>query len=152
MSQIWISVSKICFGVLVLASASSSVAAEKLTFIVNHENPVTSLTINEVRDYYFKKNRTWPDGTSVRFIDADETTGAKKAFLSDYLERSSKDVNLYWIGQKLYSGNSAPLQESSESMIVQFVGSLKGAIGYVTDPALATAKDVKIIKVEISGK
>jgi ABC-type phosphate transport system substrate-binding protein len=127
-------------------------AADDLVFVVNSQNAVSNLTLSELRDFYFKRRRTWPDGTAVRFIDAGDQTNARRIFLGRYLERSAKDINLYWIGQKLYSGDSAPLQESSDAMIVQFVGSLKGAIGYVSDSSVVTGKDVKTVKVEAPGK
>ena len=41
-------------------------AAEPLVFIVNAQNPVTQLSADEVRNFYFKKKRRWPDDTSVR--------------------------------------------------------------------------------------
>jgi ABC-type phosphate transport system substrate-binding protein len=149
---VWKFISILALSFLAMLPARPAQAADDVVFIVNSQNPETKLTINELRDYYFKHRRTWPDGTSVRFIDSDDLSSTRKIFLSRYLEKSAKDINLYWIGQKLYSGDSPPLQEGSESMIVEFVGSLKGAIGYVSNPSVVTSKDVKIVKVENPGK
>jgi len=122
--------------------------ADDLVVIVNSENPASSIKESDLRDYFFKRKRQWPDGTVVRFLDRTPDVPARKTFLKNILKKSSEDVDLFWIGQKLYSGDSAPLREPSDAMTVQFVESFKGAIGYLTNPSLAAGKNVKIVKVE----
>lgn len=123
-----------------------ALAQSEVVFIVNSENPTEKLTMAEVRDYYFKRKRRWSNGVSVRFID--RTAGPlREEFLKKYVNKSASDVELFWIGQKLYSGDSAPLKEASGSTTMSFVGSLKGAIGYV-DQDTVLRKNVKVIKVE----
>ena len=126
---------------LALAAQSSTVV-----FIVNSENPVEKMTVSELRDFYFKRKRRWSNGESVRFMD--RTSGPlRESFLKKYIGKSNSDVELFWIGQKLYSGDSAPLKESSDVTTMNFVGSLKGGIGYVSE-ATVLRKNVKVIKVE----
>lgn len=121
-----------------------------LIFIINADNPTVSITSSEIRDFFFKRKRQWSDGESVRFID--RTSGVlRDNFLLPYLKKNSSDVDLFWIGQKLYSGDSAPLREASEATTIQFVSSLKGAISYVSS-GTALPKGVKILKVEDSNK
>jgi ABC-type phosphate transport system substrate-binding protein len=122
--------------------------AEDLVVIINGENPVSRISENELRDYYFKRKRQWPDGTPVRFLDRTQENGVRKIFLKKYIKKTSEDLDLYWIGQKLYSGDSAPLKESSDAMTMQFVASFKGAIGYVSGSASLVGKNVKAVKVE----
>ncbi|WP_409478916.1 hypothetical protein [Pseudobdellovibrio sp. HCB154] len=127
---------------LQLALAQSS----NIVFIVNTENHTEKITVAELRDYYFKRKRRWSNGETVRFMD--RTAGPlRDAFLKKYIGKSNSDVELFWIGQKLYSGDSAPLKESSDITTMNFVGSLKGAIGYVSEVTVLR-KNVKIIKVE----
>lgn len=123
-------------------------AQEPLVFIVNADNPVQSLSVSDLRDYFFKRKRTWPDGTSVRFIDRATASPLRQEFLQSYLKRKPDDVDMFWIGQKLYSGDSAPLQESSESMTIRFVESFKGAIGYVAASTDLTDRKVKVVQIE----
>lgn len=123
--------------------------AGKVVFIVNSDNAAESITVTELRDYYFKRKRRWPDGESVRFMD--RTAGPlRDAFLKDYIGRSNSDIELHWIGQKLYSGDSAPIKESSDSTTMNFVGALKGSISYVSE-ATVLKKNVKAIKIEMPG-
>lgn len=120
-----------------------------VVFIVNAENPVQKLTVTELRDFYFKRKRRWSNGENVRFMD--RTTGPlRDIFLKKYIEKSTSEVELYWIGQKLYSSDSAPLKESSDATTMNFVASLKGAIGYVSNKAVLR-KNTKIVKIETAG-
>lgn len=132
---------------LTLTEMSSSIAAD-IVFIMNENSPVSKLTVTELKDYYFKRRRQWPDGVSVRFIDRGSGSEIRKMFLSSILNTSSEDLDLFWIGQKLYSGDNAPLQQPSESLTLQLVSTLKGAISYVSDSTILPPKGIKVIRVE----
>ena len=62
--------------------------------------------------------------------------------------KSSREVELYWIGQKLYSGESAPVRVASDSLVVRFVSRFKGAIGFVSKPEAAAYPGIRRIEVE----
>lgn len=120
-------------------------AEPNIYFVVNPKNPINEITIGELQDYYFKRKRRWADGTSVRFLDRSNDSSVRQVFLDTVLNKSSEEIDLYWIGQKLYTGDSAPLKESSDSMTIQFVSAFKGSIGYVSTPV--TSDKIKILKV-----
>lgn len=131
---------------IMLALQMALARPDDVVFIVNAENPAEKLTVTEIRDFYFKRKRRWNNGEGIRFMD--RTNGPlREIFLKKYINKSTSDVELFWIGQKLYSGDSAPLKEASDSTTMSFVGSLKGAIGYVSEATLLR-KNVKAIKVE----
>jgi ABC-type phosphate transport system substrate-binding protein len=134
-----------------LMIAMSAGAQPPLVLIVNAQSSVNTLTKAEIRDYYFKKRTQWPDGTPVRFVDRASGSELRNHFLSTIIGKSAEDVDLYWIGQKLYSGDSAPLQQSSEALTIQFVSNLKGAIGYISGTTDLTNKNIKTIRVENAG-
>jgi len=116
---------------LLLAIAPCFARAEGgLTFVVNHANSVKEITVDEVADYYFKRKLRWPDGTKVQFIDQKDGTPRKELFLK-LIGHSRREIDLYWIGEKNFSGSSAPLQAPSDSMVLSMVASLPGAIGFV---------------------
>lgn len=128
--------------------ASPTWALAEIKFIVNDKTAVSRLTASELRDYYYKRKRQWPDGTAVRFIDRGAGSDIRKSFLANYLKISSEDLDLYWIGQKLYTGDNAPLQQTSESLTFQLVSSLKGSISYVSSTATLPAKGIKVLTVD----
>ncbi len=131
----------------------SAEAAEDIVFIVNADNPVTQITHNEVRDYYFKRKRVWPNSESVRFIDRNVDNQARRHFVKNILKKSNSEVEQFWIGQKLYTGDSAPLRETSDAGTIKFCSSFKGSIGYISAQAAETLTNttVKIIKLEKVG-
>lgn len=118
--------------------------AEGIALIVNSQNPVSTLSRNIVSDFFLKKAKYWSDGMPVRFFDKTEGSIGRKLFLDAIIKKSSRDVEIYWIGQKLYSGHSAPTQVSSDSMIEIMVSKFPGAIGYVSESYQLTRPVKKI--------
>ncbi len=117
------------FGLLLFFSAAR---AEELAMIVNSQNSINTISQTQVSDFFLKKAKQWPGGTTVRFFDRSDTSELRKSFIRSYIHKSSRDIELYWIGQKLYSGLSAPSQLSSDNMTEIMVSRFSGAIGYVS--------------------
>ncbi|MES2527887.1 MAG: substrate-binding domain-containing protein [Bdellovibrionota bacterium] len=128
-------------GILLLVSVAR---AEGIALIVNVQNPMTSISRTQVADFFLKKNKNWPDGVPLRFFDRIDNSPERKIFLRDYIHKSSRDIELYWIGQKLYSGHSAPTQITTDSMVEIMVSKFPGALGYISERYELT-RDVKKI-------
>lgn len=134
--------------ILVLAFSSSlAFSAENVVLIVSQKNPLDSLTTKELQDYFMKKDRTWPNGNAVRFFDHRDDNKNRKVFLDKYIKKTSREVELYWIGEKIYTGHIAPIQITSDSMMVKMVSRFPGGIGYVSKK-FPLPKTVKIITVK----
>lgn len=131
-----------------LLSGPAAAAEGGLVFVVNKDNPVTELTQHDLADYYFKRRARWPDGSKVQFIDQRDGTPRKEAFLA-LLGKTQRELDLFWIGEKNYSGQSAPLQAPSDTIVLSTVGSLPGGLGYVSADKALTAK-VKAVAVKKS--
>jgi ABC-type phosphate transport system substrate-binding protein len=134
--------------VAVLPSSHATLASEEagIIFIVNPSNPVTELTMREVADFYFKRAQRWPDGAKVRFIDQKDNTAQKRLFAERVLHKSPRDLDLFWIGEKNFSGQGAPIQAPNDDLVLSMVSSLPTAIGYVSasQANLANVKRVAI--------
>lgn len=124
-----------------------SLPAYAIKIIVNETNPVTELRQEDIRNYFLKKNKQWPHGGSVRFFDRNDDSPERRIFLRNVIERSPREIETFWIGQKLYSGHSAPTQVSSDSMMSSLVSRFPGGIGYVSKD-FTPPKGVKVIKVK----
>lgn len=120
--------------------------AETIAFLVNEKNPQVKLSRGQVSDFFLKKLKSWPDGVLVRFIDRTDSSPERNEFLRTIIRKSSRDIELFWIGQKLYSGHSAPSQVSSDAMVETMVSRFPGGIGYVSKDFVPT-KAVKKIPV-----
>lgn len=111
---------------------STTAFAEDIVVIVNESNPLQSLSKTQLRDYFLKKTKSWPDGSPVKFFDRREESRERNLFLNNYIERSSREVETFWIGQKLYTGHSAPTQVNNDSMTMALISRFPGAISYVS--------------------
>jgi ABC-type phosphate transport system substrate-binding protein len=131
---------------LLLALVPARAEPPRLLVVVHKSNPVASIPAAQLTDFFLKKRTRWADGTPVRFIDWREGSPQRTAFLEKVVRKSSREVELYWIGQKLYTGDSAPIRATSESTVVRFVSSFKGAIGYISNPTSVGSADVKVIE------
>lgn len=127
--------------------SSGALFSQDLIIIVNDKNPLTEISRSTLARYYFKEIRQWPDGVPVRFFDQRDDAEVRNVFLEKVLKKSSREVELFWIGQKLYTGNRAPLQIGSDSMMASMVSRFPGAVGYVS-PAFTGAAGVKRIEIK----
>src|ERR1700722_17989953 len=105
-----------CLALLLSFLPSPVLAESGLVFIVNRDNPVGSITREDLIDYYEKRKRLWPDGSPVRFIDRETGSSERARFLKECLMKTESDVDLFWFGQKLHSGDAMPIQIRSESL------------------------------------
>lgn len=116
-------------GVFILISAAW---AESLAVIVNDQNPITSISRSQLSDFFLKKVKTWNDGVPLRVFDRNDQSEIRREFLRTIVKKSVRDIELYWIGQKLYSGQSAPTQVATDSMMEMMVSRFPGGVGYVS--------------------
>lgn len=130
---------------LVLIYSNQSFAQQKITFIVNAASPIDRLNKTQVQELFLKTVREWKDGTPVRFFDRVDGE-ERNFFLRNYLRKSQRQIDQYWIGQKLYSGDSAPTQLPSDKMVVSMVARFPGGIGYVSGK-FSGAPGVRVIEV-----
>jgi ABC-type phosphate transport system substrate-binding protein len=132
---------------LLLLIFCSAASARSIKIIVNENNPYTEISLEQLRDFYLKKSKEWPNGTPVRFFDRGEDTAERRHFLREFMKRTQRDLELYWIGQKLYTGHSAPTQVTSDNMAASLVSRFPGGIGYVSTEFPGSA-GVKVIEVK----
>ncbi len=132
---------------LTLLLSLHAMAASDIVVIVNEKNPVSSIKSSELVDFFMKRTRNWPNGDTVRFFDYRDENVNRKVFLKKFVQKTSREVELYWIGEKIYTGNIAPIQITSDSMMTSMVSRFPGGIGYVSSK-YKVPKNVKIIEIK----
>lgn len=148
MKKIWLILIAATIGLCVLCSLPRMASCDSpIVFIVNNANPATSVGMLDLIDYYRKTRREWPDGTAVRFVDRNVGSAERQAFLREVLKQSESDVDLFWLAQKLRSGNSTPIQVSGDDLVIELVKAFQGAIGYVSSSKKLDGMGVKPIHV-----
>ena len=123
-------------------------AESDIIIIVNEKNPATVINTSELEQFFTKKIRQWPNGDTIRFFDHRDDHENRKLFLKKIMNKTSREIELYWIGEKIYTGNIAPIRVTSDSMMVSMVSRFPGGIGYVSKnyKIPKTVKSVKIKK------
>lgn len=132
--------------IILFLTISFSAVAEKIVVITNIANPINQISKDQLQDFYFKRNRSWPNGVAVRFFDRTDNSQIRNEFLRNYIQKSSRQVDQFWIGQKFNTGDSAPTQVSSDTLSMSLVARFPGGICYVQE-GTPLAKDVKIMTI-----
>ncbi len=134
-------------GVVIMLLSANVFGGEKPVFVVNKQNPIGALSADEVRDYFLKRRSQWPDGTPVRFIDWQAGHPLRTSFLDQIIKKSPRELEVFWVREMQYRGNSAPIKVATPDMVIAFVSRLAGAIGYI--PERATIRSTRVKRVEI---
>ncbi len=116
-------------------------------FVVNENNPVTSIDRADLVNLFLKKSRHWPNGKTVRFIDLERGNPARKKMLENVLRMSQRELDQHWVGKKLYAGDSAPIQAKSARMALRLVEKLPWAVTFVEKADALKGFKVKVLKV-----
>jgi len=125
----------------------SASASAEIAIIVNAQNPVNGLTRSQVSDIFTKRTKNWPDGMPSKFFDRTDSE-IRNDFLRTIIKKTPREMEIYWIGQKLYSGQSAPSQVSTNQMVEIMVSRFPGGIGYVSKDYEPTRAVKKIVVTE----
>ena len=137
---------RIIIFILLSMSISVSVFAQKIVVVTNAMNASQQITRDQIQDYFFKRNRQWPDGKPVRFFDRQDNSKERESFLKNFLHKTSRQVDQFWIGQKFNTGDSAPIQVSTDTMTLNMVSRFPGGISYVNE-GVSLPKNVKILEI-----
>lgn len=120
--------------------------AQKIIVVTNIMNSTTMITRDQIQDYFFKRNRLWPDGKPVRFFDRQDNSQERTYFLKNLIRKTARQVDQFWIGQKFNTGDSAPIQVSTDTMTLNLVSRFPGGISYVNE-GVTLPKNVKVLEV-----
>ncbi len=137
-------------GLLVATAAlrptPAAAQSDGFDLVVNHANPVTSLTRAQVADIFMKKANQWPAGGDVHPVDLPAVSPIRDAFSRAVHGKPASAVASWW-GQQRFSGRAVPPpQRPNDRGVVAFVREDAAAIGYVS-PGSGGA-EVKVIRVQ----
>ena len=119
--------------------------APTFVVVVNRANPVTTMSILELRRIFMKQTRMWSHADSIVPVDWDATSPHREAFSRQVLGRSVREMGDYWVQQGITQGLTPPSTQRSARAMLRFVASVPGAIGYV--PAVEVDDTVVVVKI-----
>lgn len=132
--------------VLVMLSPRTAAAQSAYKVIVNRENPVSSMSRDEVSRLFLKKVTTWSNAKPVAVVEQKQTAPLREVFTKSVHGRQLGYITSYW-QQMIFSGRATPPPEkASDAEVSAFVAGNPSAIGYVDADAPLPA-GVKVLSV-----
>jgi TonB family protein len=133
---------------LVLITALQ-VGASDVKIIANASVKAHSISTSEIKGVFLQERKMLRDGSLV--VPVLEKSGAThEAFLRQYMNRDSEELNIYYEGLTFSGKGTMPKELSSDQEVVAYVAKTKGAIGYVS--GATTTEGVKILQVLSEGQ
>jgi ABC-type phosphate transport system substrate-binding protein len=113
------------------ASRGTLAGGEVLAIVVNKQNPVSSLSQNELRPLFQTTKKTWDSGQEAIPINLLEDSPLRAEFDQVVLGLDQERVARYWTDRKVRGGARPPVRVPTTSAVLKAVASKPGAVGYV---------------------
>jgi hypothetical protein len=98
----------IALPVLLGATARAGSDGETLAIVVGRTSPVTTVSLDDLREIYLRRRRVWPNGTPVVPINLPPDNPLREAFSRRVLGRTPADLMGYW-NARYFEGIRPPL-------------------------------------------
>jgi ABC-type phosphate transport system substrate-binding protein len=139
---------KYLIGALVigLLFAPAAVAAQDFQVLVNQNNPVSSISAEDLSRIFQKKMTRWGNGTSVVPVDMPDDSPVRAAFTQSVHDKTVAAVEAYWQRQ-IFSGRAVPpVEKATDAEVLAFVAATANAVGYVS-ASTPLNSNVKVLRV-----
>lgn len=114
-----------------LALWLSAPSASEILVVVNPDNPVDTLTRDQVVDLYMGRRTNFPDGVPALPIDLDADSPLRAAYYQRLVGKTVAQVNAYW-ARLLFTGRMTPPRIlPDQAAVIDVVHENRGAIGYI---------------------
>ena len=116
---------------------------QKPRVIVNPSVPDTVLEPADLRAIYAGRKTAWNDGSRIKLAVL-RTGKCHETFLARFLRKTPSQFLVYW-RKRIFAGHGrAPKIMESESKMLEYVRSTKGAIGYLCREPVKGTREVHI--------
>jgi ABC-type phosphate transport system substrate-binding protein len=140
----------LALAVLVAAGKPGAVRArdsEALAIVVNRSNPLSEISLADLRRLYHGQRGRWSNGRRVTLVMRDPGTPEREAILQTLYGVDEDEYRRGFL-QAVFTGeaNRAPKILASTNGVLRFVFNVPGAIGYVR--ASEVDSSVKMLRVD----
>jgi len=120
-------------------------SAGAVAVVVHPDNPLTALSIEEVKSYYTDRKTRWPSGGKVNVYDLPLSALARGDFSRKTLGRAPQDVAMEWANKRITNtAKNPPITVRSPILMLSKVSGDKNALGYLPVEMVRVGK-VKVI-------
>jgi len=122
---------------------------EPLAIVVNRSNPLSEISLSDLRRLYRGKRSRWSNGRRVTLVMRDPGTPEREAILQTLYGVDEDEYRRGFL-QAVFTGeaNSAPRVLASPNGVLRFVFNVPGAIGYVR----ASEVDASVKTLRVDGR
>lgn len=99
--------------------------------VVNPENPILSLTREQVVDIYMGRRLYFPDGNAAQPIDHPSDSRLRADFYRKLVDRSIPQINAYWARLQFTGRATPPGVMDSAGSVLKTVRQKREAIAYL---------------------
>lgn len=133
---------------LLLTLASPLLAAEhEVAVIVNPKNPVSNVSLKDLRKIFRLDQTFWPNGKKIRLLMLEQGTYEKQLVLERVYEMSDTELRQFWVRKITGLGSSSfPRAWSSSAAVKLVVHRYPSAIGYID--ASQVDSSVKVLSID----
>jgi hypothetical protein len=110
-------------------TASPQKQLRKLYIIVHKDNPVTTVTPQELKNIYLGRQHRWSDSQAIESYDYPPLM---EVFYEQVLAMPLQEINRYWSQQKIIAMYRRPLIIERIRELLPAVQQNKGSVAYVT--------------------
>ena len=127
--------------------AAHAQEAEPLAIVVNRSNPMTEITLADLRRVFRGQRTRWSNGRRVTLVMRDPGAPEREAILQKLYGLDETTYRRTFL-QAVFSGetNDAPKTLASTNGVLRFVYNVPGAIGYVR--ARDVDASVKMLRID----
>lgn len=135
------------FGSTQLSAPEQSQAERNLAIVVNQSNPVSGLTMADLRRVFLGERGHWPNGRRITLVMLEPGWPERDAVLSNIYHMGETEFNNHFL-HGLFTGEVfvSPKTLSTPEGVRKFIFNVPGAIGYLR--ASDVDKTVKIIRID----
>ncbi len=126
---------KTCMSTLMLMAVLSFTAiaahADEVVLIVNPANPLTEMTLKDVKNIYLGKSKFFPGGGKVIPADQPEKSLVRKIFYDVMIDKTPSKLKAYW-SKRIFTGKGTPpIVKKDDAAMLAWVAEQPLALGYV---------------------
>ncbi|MFO7645415.1 MAG: substrate-binding domain-containing protein [Desulfosarcina sp.] len=119
-------------GIYLLSLMAGTVCAAEVVVVVSSQNPIETLSRDQITDIYLGRMVRFPNGNPVKPIDLSESSPTRSEFYSRYLGRSQSQIKAHW-WKLIFTGRGQPPPTvSSGDAMAASVAENPNAIGYLS--------------------
>ena len=130
------------------AGASSADRHRRMAVIVHPKNPVSNLSLSELRELFLKVRARWSDGKPVLPINHSPRSELRKRFDRMVLRMSPEEAASFWIRQRVRGLGHPPRSFRSTRLILRLVSKQREAVAYLPWSEIQYSREIKVLRIE----